>query len=333
MTLSAAASEGREKEYLGLVLIDSGTKCQEFADRLSTAQRGVDTSFDILSGILSALATALTPLSTVHALTAGATISTATKSAIASDVYAKATAALILQQINNTYYANIDAYRKELLNSDPPSIVPALEVSRIQAIHRQCSLDSAIASLSQAGAVTAATLGAISGAVEGAKTAKEKGLTPDAAAIAGAAFGAAAGAAGTGSASPANAASQGAAAAASVGTAPPAASAGPPASAPSGAPSPFASPRGPTNIHPGTPSGKSSVKPTPPLTEHIHGAINDFEANALNASDGRKISTRAMPQPRPSRPRDIRAINSPTDPNVPHNYNRQKRYGRDVGFR
>ena len=228
--LTPAAPEGYQKEYLGLVLIDSGTKCQQFTDRLSTAQRGVDTSFDILSGILSALATAFTPLNTVHALTAGATISTGTKSAIAADVYAKATAPLIVQQINNTYYANIDAYRKELLKADPKSIVPALEVSRIQAIHRECSLDSAIASLSQAGTVTAAALGALSGAVEGEKTGGSAG------AIAGAALGAAAGAAGPASAGPGAAATQGAAAAAIVGPAPPPGAANPPAPGPFGAP-------------------------------------------------------------------------------------------------
>jgi hypothetical protein len=31
---------GYEKQYLGYVLIDSGRKCQEFADRLSAVQRG-----------------------------------------------------------------------------------------------------------------------------------------------------------------------------------------------------------------------------------------------------------------------------------------------------
>jgi hypothetical protein len=48
------------RQYLGYVLLDSGKKCQQFADRLSSVQRGVDTSFDILTTILSALATAFT---------------------------------------------------------------------------------------------------------------------------------------------------------------------------------------------------------------------------------------------------------------------------------
>jgi hypothetical protein len=218
VTLSPTVSSAFAKEYLGLVLIDSATKCQAFADRLSTAQHSVDTSFDILSGLLSAQATALTPLSTVHGLTAGAAISTGTKSAMASDVYAKATASLILQQINNTYYADISAYRKELLQRNDATIVPALEVSRILEIHRKCSLDSAIATLAQAGAATAAALGALSGAVEGAKTASAKGLSADAGAIAGAAAGAAAGVAGVAAAAPEAAANKGAAAAQAVGS-------------------------------------------------------------------------------------------------------------------
>lgn len=192
-TWSPAGVDGHEKAYLGYVLLDSGKKCQAFADRLSVAQRGVDTSFDILTGILSALATALTPITTIHALTAAATISSGTKTAIDANVYAKATAALILQEINRTYYVHINNYRNELLAT--PVVVPAIEVSRIEAIHRECSLDFAVASLSQTGAAAAASIGAASGAIAAAAVAKDRGLTPEAGAIVGAAAGAAAGAA------------------------------------------------------------------------------------------------------------------------------------------
>jgi hypothetical protein len=209
----STASPGYEKEYLGFVLIDSGQKCQAFTDRLSTAQRGVDTGFDILSGILSGLATAFTPLSTVHALTAAATISTGTKSAIAADVYAKATASLILQQINSTYYTDIGSYRESLIKRDGRSIVPALEISHIQAIHQECSLDAAIASLSRNGTASVAQLGAISGALAGANAAP---ANPTAGAVAGAAAGAAAAVAGSTATAPEAAAKQGAEAAAAV---------------------------------------------------------------------------------------------------------------------
>ena len=185
---TVAAATGREKEYLGYILLDSGKKCEEFADRLSVAQRGVDTSFDILTVILSALATAFTPLSTVHGLTAAATISTGTKAAIDADVYAKATASLILQEINSTYYAEIDKYRTALADRrDGVSIVPTLEVSKIGAIHRQCSLDAAVANLSQSQAAANASLAAILGASAGASAAKQQGLSPEAGAMAGAA--------------------------------------------------------------------------------------------------------------------------------------------------
>jgi hypothetical protein len=229
ITLSPATAAGHEKEYLGYVLIDSGQKCQAFADRLSVAQRGVDTSFDILTVILSALATAITPLSTVHGLTAAATISTGTKTAIDADIYAKATAALILQEIKNTYYVHIDDYRKELIDRDTAAVIPSLEVSSIDAIHRQCSLDYAIASLSQSGAAAAATIGAISGAAAGASAAQRHGLSEAAGAIAGAAAGAGAGAAAGGAAgAPQMAASAGATAGAIAGAKPGAAVGGTP---------------------------------------------------------------------------------------------------------
>ena len=208
---SPATATGHEKEYLGYVLLNSGRKCQEFTNRLSVAQRGVDTSFDILTVILSALATAFTPLSTVHGLTAAATISTGTKAAINADVYAKATAALILQEINQTYYADIDNYRTELSKTQDVGIIPTIELSKIEAIHRECSLDAAIASLSQSQAAASASLAAISGAFAGASAARQQGLSPEAGAIAGAAAGAAAGASGM-TAAPEAAAKQGAAA-------------------------------------------------------------------------------------------------------------------------
>ena len=235
---ATATATNNEKEYLGYLLIQSGQKCQEFADRLSTVQRGINTNFDILSGVLSALATALTPLSTVHALTAAATISTATKSAISADIYAKATASLILQQINNTYYTDIDSYRRDISTKDPSSIAPALEVSHIQAIHRECSLDAAIASLSQAGTATRVSAAAAAGAAEGARA---NPGNPTAGAIAGAAIGAAAGAGGPATAAPAEAAAnQGKAAAAAVVTPPVA----PPVPAFPGAAAPPAAPGG-----------------------------------------------------------------------------------------
>jgi hypothetical protein len=179
------------RQYLGYVLLDSGKKCQQFADRLSSVQRGVDTSFDVLTTILSALATAFTPLSTVHALTAGASISTGTKLAIDADVYAKATAALILQEIDRTYYVKVQDYGTKLsARQDVDKIIPTIEVSEIEAIHRKCSLDAAIASLTQTGAVAAATIGAATGAAAGAAATGEAATGAIAGALAGATAGA-----------------------------------------------------------------------------------------------------------------------------------------------
>jgi hypothetical protein len=255
---SPATATGHEKEYLGYVLLDSGRKCQEFTNRLSVAQRGVDTSFDILTVILSALATAFTPLSTVHGLTAAATISTGTKAAINADVYAKATAALILQEINQTYYADIDKYRTELSKTQDAGVIPTIELSKIEAIHRECSLDAAIASLSQSQAAASASLAAISGAFAGASAARQQGLSPEAGAIAGAAAGAAAGASGM-TAAPEAAAKQGATAGENA--------VRPPAPTPGQRPGPSAAPSQSLFL-PGPPSTTSgTVLPTPPTQQ------------------------------------------------------------------
>jgi hypothetical protein len=274
---------GNEKQYLGYVLIDSAKKCQEFSDRLSAVQRGVDTSFDILTGVLSALATALTPLGTVHALTAAATISTGTKTAIDANVYAKATAALILQEVNRTYYLHIRDYRNRLLTiSDVSQIIPALEVSEIEAIHRECSLDSAIASLSQTGIVSATAIGAATGAAAGATAAAEKNLPVTTGALAGAVAGATAGAAAAG----APTASQ---AAATAGAAAGAKAAAEPATAGTVAP-PLPSPGSTGQTRPAGPGVGKPLEPRnilppppppPPPSTLIPGAQGEAERKLL----------------------------------------------------
>jgi hypothetical protein len=283
VTLTPTTSVGGyEKQYLGYVLIDSGKKCQAFADRLSAVQRGIDTSFDILTGTLSALATALHPLGTVHALTAAATISTGTKTAIDANVYAKATAALILQEINRTYYVHIRDYRNKISTAqDVTQIIPTLEVSEIEAIHRECSLDAAVASLSQVGVVAATTIGAASGAAAGATAAVEKNLPPATGAIAGALAGATAGAAAAG----APAASQ---AAATAGKEAGATAAAPPAAAGAGARA--LPPRAASGISP-APTGATTVPPPrvgPPKQLPLPGSKCTDENVAAEVANGKK---------------------------------------------
>jgi hypothetical protein len=103
---------------------------------------------DILTTIFSALATAFTPLATVHSLTAAATISTGTKTALDSDIFARETAPLIIQAVDNTYYKEYTTYTNNLATKAAASITPAIEYNVIKGFHKDCTLDSALASIS-----------------------------------------------------------------------------------------------------------------------------------------------------------------------------------------
>jgi len=140
-------------EYAGILLSTSATNCLQFMNRLSVAERGIDTGFDISSTVLSSLATAFTPLATVHALSAASAISTGTKTAIDSDIYVKETAPLIIQELNVTYWTDYYTEQKRIQDLGATTQVdPYIELSFVQGLNRECSLDYAIANLSKTSA-------------------------------------------------------------------------------------------------------------------------------------------------------------------------------------
>src|SRR5438445_2098246 len=79
------------KECIGAIINDSEEKCANFLNGLVLAENSVNTGFDMATTLFTALATAFTPLATVHALTAAGTISSGWRTAINSNIYAKAT--------------------------------------------------------------------------------------------------------------------------------------------------------------------------------------------------------------------------------------------------
>lgn len=136
------------KTYVGLLLDQSERKCHSFLGGLSATERAGDTTLDIFTTIFSALGTAFTPLATVHGLTAAATISSGAKTALDADIYVRETAPLIVQAIDNTYYKEYAAYTNALSTKSDADINPAVEFNIIKAFHKDCTLDSALASLS-----------------------------------------------------------------------------------------------------------------------------------------------------------------------------------------
>lgn len=143
--LKTLANDNRT--YVGIIVSDSETKCSQFLNNLVLAENSVNTGLDMITTVFSALGTAFSPVATIHALTAGATISGGWKTAIDADIYAKSSIGTFAQAIQATYYKAISDYLDSLTNKS--EIVAALEVPRIQAIHRQCSLGAAEAAISK----------------------------------------------------------------------------------------------------------------------------------------------------------------------------------------
>jgi hypothetical protein len=168
-------AEQSPKEYLGLVIVDSEAKCDRFLNRLSVAESSGDTGLDMATGVFSALSTAFTPLSTVHALSAASTITSGWKTAIDSDYYAKATIANYAQAIQASYYADMKTYSTALNAATDPLIVP-IELSTILRIHAECSLESAqntISSTLQASANPGSSKSSVTLTITGSLTTNE----------------------------------------------------------------------------------------------------------------------------------------------------------------
>jgi hypothetical protein len=116
---------------------------------LAAAENSSNAGLDMTTTVFSALATAFVPISTVHALTAGATISSGWKTAIDTNIYAKASIANYAQAIQLTYYKNIKTII-DSLPDDPDAKVNAPRLlAQIQEAHQGCSLAAAQLTVSQ----------------------------------------------------------------------------------------------------------------------------------------------------------------------------------------
>jgi len=147
VTPSYAVTPGARKNYIGLVVNESEHFCAKFVNGLVLAETGTNTALDALTTVFTALGTAFTPIATVHALTAAGSISSGWKTAIDSDIYAKATIANYAQAIQSTYYSDLQTYLDALSGMQEADIVPSIEVAKIRSIHKECSLASAQAAV------------------------------------------------------------------------------------------------------------------------------------------------------------------------------------------
>ena len=186
LSVPAKPSDRTEvKEYLGALVVDSYKKCNRFVTQLVRYQAGVNTTGDVITTVLSGVATAVSPISVAHALSAASTIAGGTKTAVDADLWAKATGANFAQAINSTYYVKMPKYADGLPDLNPDKLVLTNEVGRLIAIHNQCAVASAETTIQTALAPpSTATQGASSQSTPGNETApsleagRVRGLRP-----------------------------------------------------------------------------------------------------------------------------------------------------------
>jgi hypothetical protein len=145
-----AQGAGTSKAPLYILIANSEDNCNAFVNGLISAETGTNTSLDVTTTALNALATAFTPLGTVHSLTAAAAITGGWKTAIDSDIFSKATAANFAQAIQSTYYKSLQTEVASLRAAQTSDVDGAAEVTVIKSIHAQCALGPAESSITAA---------------------------------------------------------------------------------------------------------------------------------------------------------------------------------------
>ena len=136
----------KKKEILGQIVYDSEQKCTSFLNRLVLAKNTVDTTGDIVSAALSGVGALVTPLSAAHALSGAATFVTGAKTAIDTDIYAKAALSSFSTALQVGYSKSMKTYIDNLPALDS-NLIMSNEVAKITAIHATCSLAQAEAAI------------------------------------------------------------------------------------------------------------------------------------------------------------------------------------------
>jgi hypothetical protein len=148
MTNSIGQTTTPRKDYLGFVASASEARCADFLTSLVVASNGTHTGLDMLTTVFSALGTAFSPIATVHAMAAAASISSGWRANIDSDIYARLAIQDMLQAIQATYYTQMASYVSNLPYLNETDIIVPAELTKIQTIHATCTLASARGSVS-----------------------------------------------------------------------------------------------------------------------------------------------------------------------------------------
>ncbi len=151
--LTAQQVKQIQANELGLIVRDSEQKCDAFLSRLSLGEVTTNSSLSVLTTVSAALGAVFTPLAVSHAFSAAAAITSGSRTDIDTNIYESQTIDLFAKAIKDSYYTGIGAYQQYLDNTvadSTKSFNVGVEVGRIEALHAECSLASAEASINAA---------------------------------------------------------------------------------------------------------------------------------------------------------------------------------------
>jgi len=137
-------------EKAHVVVYESQSKCNDFITRMFAANAATNTRLDLLTTFLTSVASVTTPTRAAHTLTAGAAISSGTKLSINNEYFNALTISHIVQAIQQSYTTDMASYLEDLdklPDSERGRVSFYSELPRIQAIHGECSLAAAEATI------------------------------------------------------------------------------------------------------------------------------------------------------------------------------------------
>jgi hypothetical protein len=138
-----------KREFLGRIAYDSQKKCADFMDRIVAGQQSINTTGDILTTILSGIATAVTPVNTIHALTATSTIVSGTKATLTRELYTTGLVENWQTAIRRNYFKDISDYIAALNRIGENELTVSIEVAKIHSIHSNCSIAAASSQITE----------------------------------------------------------------------------------------------------------------------------------------------------------------------------------------
>jgi hypothetical protein len=124
------------------------SECARFKEGVISATTGVNAGADYTALLLSAISSVVSPIATVHLLTAGAAAASGAKATYAADVTADNTVNLTIA-LDRIYFQPMAEFARTSLSAPVTADTAPSLLMQLVSLQQQCSLDEARAYISQ----------------------------------------------------------------------------------------------------------------------------------------------------------------------------------------